>query len=123
VTQLENAISKIYGEPSEKAENSECPGGPLTTTIWSNGLVINSAENKFMGWSVRPYSGGSDFTTVTGIGIGSTLSDLQEMYEVEVFESSLGTEFLAGEIGGLLTSDAPDGVITDMWAGATCMFR
>ena len=120
---VEQAITRIYGEPAEKSNNTECPGGPLTIAIWPNGLVVNSAENKFLGWSMRPYIGGKNITTASGIGIGSTRSDLEGVYDVEVYDSTLGVEFFNEQLGGLLTSHDSDAVITNLWAGATCMFR
>jgi hypothetical protein len=66
---------------------------------------------------------GAQFRTTAGIGIGSTRRELDAAYQAEVAESTLGQEFTAGEIGGLLTSAAPDGRVEALWAGMTCHFR
>jgi hypothetical protein len=123
IAPLENAVTQVLGTPEETAYNDECPGGPLTITQWPNGLALNADGDTFVGWSVRPNTESASLTTLAGIGIGSTLSDLEEAYQVEIFGSSLGVEFYAGQLAGLLDSDEPDGMITDMWAGTVCVFR
>jgi hypothetical protein len=60
---------------------------------------------------------------MSGIGPGSTRAELEAVYEVEVEPTSLGIEFSAGGIGGLLDGESPDARITAMWAGVTCLFR
>lgn len=118
-----STVSTAIGEPTETVDTSECPAGPLKITTWPNGLSINTLEETFVGWSVRSNSGSENLTTIAGVGIGSSLQDLQAAYDVEIMESSLGTEFNVGQMSGLLSSDQPDGKITDLWAGANCIFR
>jgi hypothetical protein len=118
-----DAVTQILGEPEETSENSECPSGPLTIASWSNGLVLNAADNTFVGWGLRSGDGDTTLTTASGIGIGSTRQELEETYTVEVVDSSLGVEFSAGGLFGLLSSPEPTGTITDLWAGVACNFR
>jgi hypothetical protein len=120
---VQESVTQIYGPPQASTLNAECPGGPLTITTWANGLAITTAEEEFVGWSVRPNTDSASLTTMAGIGIGSTLNELEDAYSVEIFESSLGVEFYAGQLVGLLTSTEPDAVITDLWAGEVCIFR
>ena len=120
---VQGGVVQIYGPPQESARNEECPGGPLTITTWPNGLSLTASEDEFVGWSVRPNTESASLTTMGGIGIGSTLSELEDAYNVEIFESSLGVEFYAGQLVGLLTATEPDAVITDLWAGEVCIFR
>lgn len=118
-----DAVTQILGAPEEVGENSECPSGPLTIASWSNGLVLNADDNTFVGWGVRSGDGNPPLTTASGIGIGSTRQELEETYTVEVVDSSLGVEFSAGDLFGLLTSPEPSGTVTDLWAGVACNFR
>jgi hypothetical protein len=120
---VQNTVTQIYGTPEESAFNEECPGGPLTITTWANGLALNAAEDEFVGWSVRPTPASATLTTMAGVGLGSTRSELEAAYTADVFESSLGVEFSTGQLSGLLTSMEPDGVITNLWAGLVCIFR
>ncbi|NET53491.1 MAG: hypothetical protein F6K09_34000, partial [Merismopedia sp. SIO2A8] len=116
-------VTDAFGTPTQTTEAGECPAGPMAVTSWSNGLSINTANQKFIGWSVRPGPANKDLTTITGVGIGTSLNDMQKAYTVEVFDSSLGVEFNVGQMSGLLSANAPEGVITDLWAGTNCIFR
>lgn len=120
---LQATVINLMGTPASSDYNEECPGGPLTVTVWRGGLVLNADGDSFAGWSVRPEAGSDTLTTMSGIGIGSTLHDLEDAYEVDTFDSSLGVEFFAGQLAGLLSDSAPNAVITNLWAGEVCMFR
>lgn len=123
LTPLEAAVTELVGAPAETGYNEECPGGPLTVMVWDNGLALNSDGESFVGWSVRPVAGSETLTTMAGVGIGSTRSDLEAAYDVDVFGSSLGVEFYAGQLAGLLSDSTPEAMITDLWAGEVCIFR
>ena len=118
-----NVITNIIGQPKETVENSECPAGKLMITTWPNGFTINAAENKFVGWNVRPETESAKLSTMAGIGIGSNVKDLKAAYSVTIFNSSLGVEFNVGQMSGLLSSEASDGLVNDLWAGTNCIFR
>ncbi|MGF1570324.1 MAG: hypothetical protein ACFCVD_20010 [Nodosilinea sp.] len=120
---VQNAITQTLGQPQESAQNDECPSGPLMVTTWPNGLSLSAASDQFVGWSVRSGNGQASLTTIAGIGLGSTRAQLEGVYRVEIFASSLGTEFSAGGLAGLLSSTEPSGAITHLWAGETCIFR
>ncbi|MFQ4135513.1 hypothetical protein PGN35_004265 [Nodosilinea sp. PGN35] len=117
-----DAVTSILGEPLESGENSECGSGPQTITQWPRGLVLHAANGEFIGWSARPEPDAA-LTTMAGVGVGSSRSELDAAYTVEVFASTLGTEFSAGSLFGILSSPAPDAVIEHLWAGTTCNFR
>lgn len=116
-------VTNILGEPKETVENSECPAGKLTMTTWPNGFTINVAENKFVGWGIRPQTEDTKLTTMNNISVGSTVKELKESYDVSFFESSLGIEFNIDKMSGIVSKNAPDGVITNLWAGTNCIFR
>ncbi|MDF7774612.1 hypothetical protein P1X14_05085 [Sphingomonas sp. AOB5] len=116
------AVGTALGTPTGTARNEECGQGPVDTTDFKGGLSLSFQQGKFVGWDLD----GRDkppFTTAAGIGTGSTLRQLRDVMKVTVEESTLGTEFAAGELGGLLSADAPDGKIEHMWAGSVCQFR
>jgi len=123
IATAQTVATNVLGSPQETVENGECPAGPLSITAWDNGFALIASGGKFVGWSANPDAGGADLTTAAGIGVGSTRSELEEAYVVEVFESTLGMEFNSGQLSGLLLTDAPDAVITDIWAGTVCNFR
>jgi hypothetical protein len=122
MTVVADAVTSILGEPLESGENSECGSGPQVITQWPKGLALHAANGEFIGWSAGPDTDVT-LTTMAGIGIGSTRSELEAAYTVEVFESSLGTEFSAGGLFGILASSAPNATIENLWAGTTCNFR
>jgi hypothetical protein len=119
---VEGVVTNVLGDPLESGMNEECGAGPQMITQWPGGLVLHAADGEFIGWSARPYTD-ANLTTISGVGIGSTRGELESAYTVEVFESSLGTEFSAGDLYGILTADTPDALVENLWAGTTCIFR
>lgn len=116
-------VSAVLGKPRDVGRNDECGQGPMEMVDFKGGLTLEFQGGKFVGWDVDGREKGG-FTTMTGIGIGSTLKQLREEFsDVRVENSSLGDEFSAGKLGGLLTSLKPDATITHLWAGSTCQFR
>ena len=114
-------VSASLGKPTSTGRNEECGQGPMDTVVFEGGLTTFYMDGKFVGWDAGEKGG---FTTMNGIGIGSTLKELRGAFSgVTVETSSLGEEFAAGDMGGLLTSLKPDAKITAFWAGSTCQFR
>lgn len=111
-------LSRVLGEPpQQQGENLDCGA---SYSAWSSGLTIWVARGEMVGWSVARQS---DLTTASGIGMGSTRSDLEAAYRAEVFQSTLGVEFNAGGLAGLLESQRPDATILNLWAGVVCLAR
>ncbi len=111
--------------------NTECGAGPLKMASWDNGLVLVFKENKItLDWEFEGWFMGESFTskdklnTISGLGIGSSRKDLEEIYVVEVKNTSLGQEF-ATENGlfGIISGTGETSRITAMWSGLSCNFR
>ena len=118
------AISSALGKPTETTENKECGAGAMSFITWDNGFTMNAMQNQFVGWTVRPETDSAKLTTMDGIGMGSTLTQLKANYTAEVIQSTLGTEFFVEDsLSGLLSVNEPNGVITHLWAGTACNFR
>jgi len=115
---LEALTAAHDGVAGVQSANGECGAGPLTFAAWDDGLTVAFDNGDFAGWSL----GNSGATTAQGIGVGTTRADLDKI-SPEVRESSLGAEFTAGEIGGLLDGPTAEAHVTTLWAGVTCMFR
>jgi len=115
LTMLEAALGKAA---TEQGENIDC-GARFAR--WDNGLSVWFSKDRFVGWSLG--ESGATLTTASGIGIGSTRSELESAYSASIAPSSLGTEFSAGGLAGLLDSAKPQARITNLWAGATCIAR
>ena len=137
----ENQLTEIINKTLESIAvntvvNTECGAGPLKMVAWSNGLTLvfqenntKSAEPKtdwlFQGWFVDgTKEGAQKLTTMAGIGIGSTLAEMQSAYEIEVKKTSLGQEFsTASGLYGILGGSGSDAKITQLWSGVSCNFR
>ena len=101
---------------------TECGAGPLDFATWRDGLKLYFQADKFTGWAIDRRAAGK-VTTASGIGLGSGRSDLEAAYSVKVVQSTLGTEFTAGDLAGLLDGPDPRAKITNLWAGTSCNFR
>ena len=116
-----NAVSTLLGtETPQVTTNSECGAGPTQFAEYPNGLQLAFQDDKFAGWFLDE----AGLTTADGVGVGSSRTDLQSARVVEMVpDSTLGAEFSSGELGGMLSSDAPDATVEALYAGLTCFFR
>lgn len=108
--------------PAGETTNQECGAGPVDFASWPDGLNLLFQQGEFAGWSLDERAD-TIVTASGGVGIGSPRSALAALGTVEVEESTLGTEFTAGGIGGLLDGPGKGAKVTALWAGLTCMFR
>jgi len=115
------AVSTLLGaETPQVTTNSECGAGPTQFAEYPNGLQLAFQDDKFAGWFLDE----AGLTTADGVGVGSSRTDLQSARVVEMIpDSTLGAEFSSGDLGGMLSSDAPDATIEALYAGLTCFFR
>ncbi len=113
------ALTKALGRPpTERGENQECGGGSMTFADWKDEILLYFLDGRFAGWDSR-----GKLKTIEGIGIGSSRAEVAGLPGFEVEESTLGTEFRAGGLSGILESKAPGAKVTAIWGGATCVFR
>jgi hypothetical protein len=115
-------VIAALGKPTDTGRNEECGQGPLDFADFKGGLSLSFQDGKFVGWDLDGRDKGP-YATAAGIGIGSTLKQMRDVTTVTVEESTLGTEFAAGGLGGLLSADAADGKVEHLWAGSICQFR
>lgn len=118
-------VNNLRGKIRDRGTNSECGAGPLGYASWGDGLTLLFNKGQFAGWSVdgRSQNAKNKLTTIAGIGTGSTRTQLNKAYTAKVFQSTLGTEFSAGNLGGILSGNRPSDRITSLWSGTTCLFR
>ncbi len=136
-TQLIEIINNtLESEAASIILNAECGAGPLKMVAWSNGLTLvfqenntKSAEPKtdwlFEGWTIDgTKEGAKKLTTMAGIGIGSTLEEMESAYVIEVKKTSFGEEFsTASGLYGILDGTGKDAKIIHLWSGVSCNFR
>lgn len=119
---VERAAGSALGDPAERGSNGECGEGAMDFARMPGGLLIWFQEGKFVGWFLDQ-RGEAALTTASGLGIGSTRTDLTGAYDAEISESSLGEEFTAGDLSGLLSGSEPTAKVTAIWSGQVCNFR
>lgn len=109
------------GAPRDQGTQEECPAGPLYFTLYEGGLQLVFRDSAFVGWAARE---GSVFRTAAGIGFGSTVDQLKAAYPAATIqESSLGTEFAAGDVWGIVNDLSTPRKVEVMFAGINCIFR
>lgn len=118
------AVARLRGAPGQRGTNTECGAGPLDIVSWPDGLSMLLADGRFVGWAANEVSAaGRAATTMAGLGVGSTRADLDGAYTARISESTLGTEFEAGDLYGVLDGPGTDARVTALWAGVSCVFR
>lgn len=118
---VEEALTLALGKPSERGSNSECGEGAMDFARMPGGLLAWFQKGKLVGWFVDDAA--AKLSTASGIGIGSTRKDLTGAYNAEISESSLGEEFTAGDLSGLLSGKEPTAKVTAIWSGQACNLR
>jgi len=96
----------------------ECPAGPVVVVSFPDQIDLIYQNDHLVGWMLRR---GSELTTAGGISLGAPLAALGGFATLEVFESSIGWEFQAGSISGLLSDR--EGMVEHLWSGTVCIFR
>lgn len=118
----DDAVAAVQRALGPGQGGDPCPLAPLERVRFK-GVDLSFNDGKLAGWTANRDGGDAALTSMAGVGIGSTLADLEKAYAIEVAETSLGIEFTAGAMAGLLSSDAPTATITNLWAGETCIAR
>jgi len=116
-------ITRVAGAPGPETTNAECGAGPMQFVDYPGGLTLLFQNDSFAGWSVGKDSQGRQ-STMNGVGVGSTRSQLVAAFTgVTVEETSLGQEFSAAGLSGVLSGPDANATIETMWAGTSCVFR
>ena len=113
------ALQPLRSAPAERSTNDECGAGPLAFAEWPDNLQLVFQEGRFVGWSTDQRG----LTTMSGLGVGSTRGELEAAYAADIGESTLGVEFSAGDLHGLLSGPGRDARVTTLWGGIICAFR
>ena len=121
-TQQATLAALAFRGPPGSGTQSECGAGALDYAAWPDGLKLYFQRGKFVGWAADGRGKGA-LATAAGVGPGSSRSALTDAYAATFTKTTLGTEFAAGGIYGLLDGPGPAATISDLWAGASCNFR
>ena len=116
------ALQSAEGAPRSVDTGSMCEDGSgrVFDTVLYDGLSVYFLSSTLSGWRVSK----TQFTTLDGAGPGSTLTQLRAAFgEVKVTDSSLGVEWSAGTLGGVLSGKSDDSIVGEMFAGDLCIIR
>jgi hypothetical protein len=114
-------VGGVLGQPAQQGMQEECPAGPLYQVGYAGGLQLVFQDSAFVGWFAQS---GSTLRTARDIGPGSTLGQLKAAYPAtKVEETSLGHEFDAGDLWGIVTDTTDAGEVEVIFAGINCIFR
>ena len=122
MTRADLLAALAFRGPPGVGTNTECGAGPLDYASGPDGLTLYFQGGIFAGWALDGRAGGA-LTTAAGIGPGSTRAALEAAYDVTVEKTTLGTEFTAGSLAGLLDGSGPEARVMSLWAGVNCVFR
>lgn len=115
-------LERLRGQAA-RGTNESCGAGPVQYANWADGLSVVLQDGRFVGWSLDQRAAGA-IQTANGIGPGSLRSEVDEAFgSVGITQTSLGTEFAAGTVFGLIDGPTSTSRITDMWAGVSCVAR
>lgn len=116
------SLERVRG-PAVKGVNQDCGAGPVQYANWADGLSLVFQNGEFAGWGLDQRAAGA-IATANGVGPGTTRTELAASFGSVTFQNtSLGLEFAAGDIFGLLEGTGPEAKITHMWAGVSCVAR
>lgn len=122
--QVVAAIGAILGTATGEGANDECGAGPMQFASFGT-LTLNFQEGAFVGWSLSGPPGAPPLRSATGLGVGTPRDQImgEGQGPLQVSETSLGTQFDANGIIGLLSGPEPNATVTDLWAGTNCIFH
>ncbi len=115
-TTRDSVVQAVYATGVVPVDSGAAGDCGLDYLTWSNRLNTNFREGALVGWAVRD----PGLTTMAGIGVGSSRAALDSVHQAEVSTTSLGNEFAAGGMAGVLS---PEERIEVMWAGEVCLAR
>ncbi len=113
------AVTKVLGAaPVSRTDNAECGAGPATLVKYDR-IDLLFQGGAFRGWSTDD----PRTAAANGLSAGITRRQLEGGGYGPFEATSLGVEFSAGGVSGLLPDNAPDTPVQMLWAGTSCFFR
>ena len=122
-------LVRVWGPWRERVGMPDCGADPPTLVGWANGLTVLFEDGAMAGWSAgAPFTEVESphlqpVTTMSGTGVGSMRVEVEAATVLHLRESTLGTEFEAAGISGVLENGSPTATVVALWAGRACLFR
>ena len=125
--QAEAALANVAGKEDDRSTNAECGAGPMEFTRY-DAMTLNFQDGKFAGWFLGNEPGADAYSTMSGIGIGTTRAKAGGSVSIiEIEDSTLGEEFSIGTgdnlVGGMFAAPGDAAKIDALFAGVNCFFR
>lgn len=125
--QAETALANVAGKEDDRSTNEECGAGPMQFTRY-DAMTLNFQDGKFVGWFLGNEPGAANYSTASGIAVGTTRAKATESVSiVDMEDSTLGEEFSIGTgehvIGGMFAAPGDAAKIDALFAGVNCFFR
>ena len=125
--QAEEALARVMGTLDDRSTNEECGAGTMDFTRF-DAMTLNFQQGKFVGWFLGNEPGADQYSTLSGIAIGTTRAKAAESVKlVAIEDSTLGEEFSLGSeensVGGMFAAPGDTAKIDALFAGANCFFR
>ncbi|MBL8648829.1 MAG: hypothetical protein JNL35_00300 [Sphingopyxis sp.] len=125
--QAEEALARVAGTLDDRSTNEECGAGPMAFTRY-DAMTLNFQDGKFAGWFLGNEPGADQYSTMSGIAIGTTRAKAAESVTLAMVEdSTLGEEFSLGSgenvVGGMFAAPGDSAKIDALFAGVNCFFR
>ncbi|MDF0602339.1 hypothetical protein P1J78_16490 [Psychromarinibacter sp. C21-152] len=113
------AATRVLGAPPvSRAVNPECGAGP-TTIVKYDRIDLLFLDGTFRGWVTDD----PRTAAANGLSPGVTRAQLEAGGYGPFETTTLGVEFEANGVFGLLPDGAPDTPVQLLWAGTSCFFR
>lgn len=126
-SQAEEALARVMGTESDRSSNEECGAGPMEFTRY-DAMTLNFQDGKFAGWFLGNEPGADQYSTMSGIAVGTSRAEAAASVRlVAIEDSTLGEEFSLGEgeraVGGMFAAPGDSAKIDALFAGVNCFFR
>lgn len=118
-------LTGAFGDPSGSSEANECGRGPTDAVNWGGlSIAIDAADDTFVGWSIADTDNAPVITTIDGLGIGSTVAELQASRTVEFADGgTLGPEYVDATSSWLTTGTTDEDTVAAILTGENCAAR
>ena len=125
--QAETALSNVAGKEDDRSTNAECGAGAMEFTRY-DAMTLNFQDGKFAGWFLGNEPGADQYSTMSGIAVGTSRAEAAASVRlVAIEDSTLGEEFSLGEgeraVGGMFAAPGDSAKIDALFAGVNCFFR
>lgn len=126
-SQAEEALARVMGKESDRSSNEECGAGPMDFSRY-DAMTLNFQDGKFAGWFLGNEPGADQYSTMSGIAVGTSRAEAAASVRlVAIEDSTLGEEFSLGEgeraVGGMFAAPGDSAKIDALFAGVNCFFR